>query len=300
MDNSPTSSRFDSHRKAGIILVALSGICWGVISLFIRKLAALGFSSMDIAALRSILACLILLCTVLCLDREALKLRLKDAWCMAGCGLASITLFNCCYFFALQHTTVNIAVVLLYTSPIFISVLSHFCFREPFGKRQILALIIVTLGCILVTGAWNGGGLSTLTPKVLLAGLGSGLFYGLYSIFGRCAQNRGYSSLAITLWSFIFSGTVSLFILDWKNSYSIIIQTPSAGLVIVGLTIICTILPYCLYTEGLKRLPASLAAIIATSEPVVGTLVGLIAFHESLAWNSIVGMVLVLAAMIIG
>jgi len=281
-------------------LVLFAGASWGVMSLFIRRLAAIGFSSLEIAACRSILACLILLCIVSIVEPKALRLRLKDAWCMFGCGVISISLFNLNYFYTLQHTTVNIAVTLLYTSPVFVAILSHFFLKEPFGKRNVIALAVVTLGCAMVSGLFSSSDLGTLTPKVFVMGLASGFFYSLFSIFGRFAQNRGYSSLSITLWAFIFSAVVFLFFMDWPHVTSCVSQHPSALLLAVGLAVISTILPYCTYTEGLKRLPASLAAIIATSEPIIGTLVGLLVFHEALSWDAILGMFLVLGAMFIG
>ena len=299
---STTSDSIDASasRRKGMALVLFAGASWGVISLFLRRLASLGFTPMEIAAARSILACLILLCIVACVEPKALRLRLKDAWCMFGCGVVSISFFNLNYFYTIQHTTVNIAVTLLYTSPVFVAILSRIFLKEPFGKRKLAALVSVTIGCALVSGMFNSNALRTLTPQVFLMGLASGFFYSLFSIFGRFAQDRGYSSLAITLWAFIFSAIVFTFFMDWQHVAHCVSQSPSSLFFAVGLALVSTILPYCAYTEGLKHLPASLAAIVATSEPIVGTLVGLLVFHEALSWDAILGMFLVLGAMFIG
>lgn len=284
-----------NKKRQGMILVLVAGICWGLIGLPVRALSGMGLGAFDITALRAAFTGLALLTVVPAINPKAMKIRLRDLWCMAGCGLASVTLFNICYFATIQRTSIGIAVILLYTSPIFVTVLSHFCFGESFKKTTAIALVLVIIGCVLVSGVLDndGGGLSL--PS-LLTGLGSGLCYALYSIFGRYAQQRGYSSIAITFWAFIFAGTAALFLLDWQTTLPIL-RTASPWLPLTSLVLVSTIIPYCAYTAGLRLLPPSTAAITATIEPVVGTLVGIIAFGETLTWGTLAGMALIIGAL---
>ena len=282
-----------SNRFKGISLVLVAGTSWGLIGLFARSLSRIGLGALDITALRGFFTGLALLATIPLANPKAMKVRLRDIWCMAGCGIASITFFNICYFATLQRTSIGIAVVLLYTSPVFVTVLSHFCFGEVFRKKTFIALALVTAGCVLVSGITGSGGLTFCS---LLTGLGSGFCYALYSIFGRFAQQRGYSSIAITLWSFIFAATAALFIMDWRNVLPIL-GTRSPWLPLAGLVLVSTILPYFTYTAGLRLLPPSTAAITATIEPVVGTLVGIVVFGESLTASAIAGMALIIGAL---
>ncbi|MBQ7651932.1 MAG: EamA family transporter [Victivallales bacterium] len=284
-----------STSTKGILLTLLAGTLWGLISLFVRKLSALGLSSIDITALRSFFAGLVLLASVPLIDMNALKVKARDIWCLAGCGIVSISLFNICYFAAIQLTTVNISVVLLYTSPIFITLFSCIFFGERFTRWKLLSLVMVMLGCILGSGMLSDGEMR-LSPLGLLLGLASGLFYGLYSIFGRFAQQRGYSSLSITLWSFIFSGAASMLFLNYTRVMHVL-TNPQSWLALAGLVLFATILPYCAYTAGLRLLPPSVAAITVAVEPVVGTLVGTLFFREPLPIAAIIGMILIIAAM---
>ncbi|MBR4222493.1 MAG: EamA family transporter [Victivallales bacterium] len=286
-----------TSRHKGMLLALLAGSCWGIISLFIRRLNAIGFSALDIAALRSILTALALLAAIPCTKGKPLRLKLRDIWCVAGCGILSITLFNCCYFATMQRSTVNVAVVLLYTSPVFVTLLSCAFFGERFTRRKLLALAMVVLGCVFVSGVIGSGG--RLTPTVLCLGLCSGLFYALYSIFGRFAQQHGLDSFKITLWTFIFAGFAALFYLNWGNSLPQLC-TPLSWLCLAGLVLISTILPYYTYTAALKLLQPSTAAIVVAIEPVVGSLVGILIFHEPVSASALVGMVLIIGAMFVG
>ena len=286
-----------TSRHKGVLLALLAGASWGIISLFIRRLNAIGFSARDVAALRSILTALVLLATVPFTTGKPLHLKLCDAWCVAGCGILSITLFNCCYFATMQRTTVNIAVVLLYTSPVFVTLLSCAFFGEHFTRRKLLALAMVRVGCVFVSGVIGSGG--RLTPVILCLGLCSGLFYALYSIFGRFAQHHGLDSFKITLWTFIFAGFAALFYLNWGNSLPLL-SNLSSWLALVGLVLISTILPYYTYTAALKLLQPSTAAIVVAIEPVMGSLVGILLFHEPVSASALVGMALVIGAMFVG
>lgn len=286
-----------SARKTGILLVLTAGCSWGVMGIFVRQLVKAGLTPVDIAALRAVGTLLVLGTSLALADREAFKVRFRDLWCMAGCGILSITCFNICYFSAIRYTTVNIAVVLLYTSPAFVMLMAAVCFKEKLTFRKIAVLLMVMLGCVLVSGVFSNGG--SLSPKVLLLGIGSGFCYALYTIFGRYAQNKGYKGAAITLWTFIFAGGAGFFILDWHKIWQI---AGSGGwqfwILLTGLVLVVTVLPYCTYTAGLKRLTPSTSAIVATVEPLVGTLTGILCFHEPLTLSAVSGMILIIGAVL--
>ena len=66
-----------------------------------------------------------------------------------------------------------------------------------------------------------------------------------------------------------------------------------------GLGVVCTLVPYLLYTAGLKHLEPSKAAIFATIEPLVGSALGILAYGESVGIQKIAGMVLILLAVVL-
>jgi drug/metabolite transporter (DMT)-like permease len=59
------------------------------------------------------------------------------------------------------------------------------------------------------------------------------------------------------------------------------------------------VLPFVLYTKGLSQLETSRAAIIATLEPVVATIIGIFLFKESISIIKIIGIALVIVAIAI-
>ena len=60
------------------IFIIIAGILWGIISVFVTSLKSIGFSSMEVVALRVSFSAIILLIYLLVTDRSKLKIKLKD------------------------------------------------------------------------------------------------------------------------------------------------------------------------------------------------------------------------------
>ena len=63
--------------------------------------------------------------------------------------------------------------------------------------------------------------------------------------------------------------------------------------------VITAVIPFLCYTLGLENVEAGKAGIMATIEPLVATLVGVIVFSEPITFLSGLGILLILAAVII-
>lgn len=276
------------------LYIITAAICWGLIGLFVRTLAAQGFSSMQIVALRSLAAAICVTLPLLRSGRAALRIRLRDLWLFAGTGICSLVFFNYCYFKAMQQTSLAVAALLLYTAPVFVMLMSLLCFGEAFTRTKALALLLTFSGCACVTGVF--GSSLTLTLSGLLYGLGSGFGYALYSIFGKYAV-RKYSSLTITAFTFYLALAASwpLADFDYQRLGLAAIDLPSI-VSVLGLGLLCAVLPYLLYTKGLEQIEAGQASILATIEPFVAAAVGVIFFAEALTPVKIIGLGLIFAA----
>ena len=67
----------------------------------------------------------------------------------------------------------------------------------------------------------------------------------------------------------------------------------------LGLIAVTTVLPYILYTRGLAGLESGKAAILASIEPVVAALVGVLAFGEPMDLGIVGGLVCIVASVVI-
>jgi len=276
-----------------MISTVLAGILWGCISLFLKPLIGAGFSSFQVLAFRGVISAFFMFFFLLIKDKKLLKIKIKDIWIFLGTGVVSLTFFSLCYFYTIVESGAGIAVILLYTSPIFVLLLSALIFKEKITSVKIIALVMTFAGCILVSGL---GGNNSLSLKGFLIGLCAGLGYALYSIFSRFALKK-YDSLTVTFYTFVFSGLSSL---PFCHPLEILSLAASKNLLLLaGISLICTVLPYIFYTYGLSGLENSKAAIFVTVEPLVGTLVGVFIWHEELSLVKAIGIILIFAAVIL-
>ncbi len=282
--------------KKSVFCVLLSGILWGLITIFIKRLSKGGLDAMNISFIRMIVSAPLFTAFLLIKDREKMKINPKDIPLFIGTGIISVVLFNSAYFYTMIHSQASIAVVLLYTSPVFIMILSAIIFREKITLRKTAALILTLCGCVFVAGFIGNG--YKITPLILLTGLGSGLFYGLYTIFGRFALKK-YDTLTVNAYTFIFGLIGSAAVGKPVQTVRVISAEPELLLWCAGIGIFCTILPYFFYTKGLEGLDSGKAAIIVAVEPLVGSLLGMVVYHEPHTPLKIAGIALILTAIVL-
>ena len=279
-------------KYAPMAAVITAGVLWGVISFFIRALNAAGLDAMEIGFIRLAVAAPVFTAVTAVSAKDKLKIRPRDLWMFAGTGIISIVLFNTLYFYTMIHAQASVAVVLLYTSPVFIMLLSAVIFKEKITAAKLIALLMTVAGCTLVAGLSGSSGLSAVT---LITGLASGLFYGLYTIFGRFALDR-YDPMTVTVFTFIMGAAGSAPIGKPAHVVRTVAGDGKLILLCLGIGVICTVLPYFLYTWGLSGMESGKAAILVAVEPLVGAVIGMTFFHESAGIVKLIGMALIIGA----
>ena len=285
-------------KKLAPVFVLSAGTLWGVMGVFVRKLGTYGFSPLQIACLRILFGALLFLLITGVFQRDLLKIRLRDMGLFLGMGLLSLLLFTVCYFTTISLASLSVAAILLYTSPIWVMLMSAVCFREKITRRKLLCAAMAFGGCVLVSGI---GSAASLSPMVIVTGLLSAVGYGLYSIFGTFAL-RKYQPLTVTTYAFLFGAAGALLLCNPAQIARVICESGQPGRLVLLITVtafVTAVLPYLLYTVGLSRMRASAAAIMASIEPVVATAAGALVFGEALTLSAFTGIALVLGAIVV-
>ena len=281
---------------AGDILIIIAGLFWGSMGIFVHRLNDLGFTSIQVACLRLTMAGILFALILLIKDPKGFKIKVKDIPLFLALGLVSILFFTCCYFTAIRLMTMSTAAILLYTSPIWVMILAIIFLKEKFSLQKGIALILAFAGCVLVSGF--GG---KVTAIGILVGLGSGLGYGLYSIFGTFALKK-YSTFTVTCYTFLIAGFGSVFISDPADLISKISAVDNKlsffGFVLLT-SIVTAVIPFLLYTLGLNKTTAGRAAVLATVEPAAATLFGFFVMKETVGPVAVIGILLVFAAIVV-
>lgn len=284
-------------QKLAPLLVAAASVLWGILFVFVRKLSEADFSAMDVVCVRAYGSVAVLFPGLFVANRKLLKVRVKDSWCFVGTGVFSIVFFSYCYFRNVQVSSAAFASILMYTSPVWVTLLSMIFFKEKMNRSKWIALVMALVGCVLVSGMIGGAG--AVSVQGILLGLGSGIGYGLYSIFGRFALNKGYHPMTVSAYTFLLACVGVLPFVSVSSIINKFVQNPVLLVPALCMAVLSTAMSFSLYTLGLAHMEPGRAAVLATLEPIVSTVVGVALYQESISVTMFAGIVLVLVSSII-
>lgn len=261
-------------------------VSFGTLPLFVRHIAV---SSGELALYRAALAAALIGAYLLASGRRVPLASCKKELPLlllsgAAMGVNWILLFE-----AYRYTTVAVATLSYYFTPVLVTVASPFLFHERLTTRQVVCFIGSTLGLALVTGV-SGMGRSDATGVLL--GLGAAVFYASVVLANKLI--RGVEGIHRTFVQFLgvivalapyvaATGGITLGALDATGWCCLLI----VGLFHTGVT-------YCLYFSSLWELPGQEAAILSYIDPMVAVLVSVTLLREPLTAGQAVGGLLIL------
>jgi drug/metabolite transporter (DMT)-like permease len=198
-----------------------------------------------------------------------------------------------CFFSAYQHTSVAIAVLTHYLTPLLVALFAPLMTDEKFEPKTLLAAGLSFVGLITLLEPWRG---SLRSEDLLGAGLGalSALFYASNVI----VQKRISSVFSAPQFLF-FHGLVAVPLLVSRVPHpqaafaqlsENAIRWLSAGSLLLGAG--CGLV----FLLGLRRVRASHASMLTLMEPLVAVLVGAVLMGQGLRPMTVLGGVLVLVS----
>ena len=277
-----------------MFLIFIAGILWGIIGIFVNELNSLGASSAQTCFLRMFSGFLIMTFAALVKNKKNFfSIDKKTLLICAGLGLISHGFFNICYTASIKLNGMGIACVLMYSAPVFTAIASGIFFHEKISGLKIFALFLNILGCVLTV---TGGNLDAENFSLtgILAGIGTGFCYGMAAIFGKAGEKTDAS--IISAYSYFFAA-IFLFIFNTPSFENINIKILSAGF-LYGL--IPTSAAYMIYYNGLKKIrDTSKVPVIASIEPIVAVLIGIVLYNEQVKAANFIGVAVVFLSIVI-
>jgi drug/metabolite transporter (DMT)-like permease len=206
--------------------------------------------------------------------------------------LNTVTMFT--YFSAIKHTGIPVAVLLLYTAPIYVTLLSPLLLKEHVTLRDMLALTLSISGILLAVNPLNIYGSTASYDGNYITGILFGLFSGLSygcSIMTMNYLKETYSAVGQMFWSTAVSLAL---LLPFGISVSGPVLLENLGL-LIPLGIIATALASLLYLRGVARIKAQTAAVLSLLEPVSSICFCCMLLGEPVQPNTIGGCLFILA-----
>lgn len=285
------------EKKKGYLMVLTAGIMWGTIGLFTTELSRYGLSSSLIAFLRLASGTLLLgVVMLITRGKSIFRMDLRGLFWCALLGVFAEALFNISYTCAVTEAGMAVGAVLLYTAPIFVSVMSRLFFRETITKNKLAALGLNVVGCAL---AVTGGSLAGLQIPVmgLVTGLAAGFFYGTFTIISTAAL-KDYEPLTVLFYGMLIgAGILGAVSRPWQILPHILDLKVLA--VVAGYGLIPTCAAYALYMVGLsKELETSRVPVICSVEIVAAALIGTMILSQEISLGKLAGIFLILLSIV--
>jgi drug/metabolite transporter, DME family len=274
---------------AGVGLVMLAAICWGISGGIADILMTRGWDPVVISFYRGAVGFICFFVWFIFRFRQnwTFSPRLYIWSILAGVGVAGNFTF---YFLSIKASSIAVAATLMYTAPVFVLLISFLLRIERSTWFKWGCISGVLMGIILLTGAYNTESIS-VSFLGAAAGLAAGLSYALF-IFGfKNASSSGKPQTTLTI--AFFSLCLILFLFT-NTSETVAVLTSSdigwfllLGLVGAGISFI-------FYVIGIRRTAPSTASMVAMVEPVTASLFGVLLLGDHLTLIQLLGMLVIL------
>lgn len=228
-------------------------------------------------------------------NRSELRLKnpKRDLLFLIPFGALALAGMHFSYFKAIETSNVTTAILLEYLAPVLTLFYGVVILRHKVSWQMPAGVVLSILGCAIVVGAFNKGGL-LISNAGLIWGLIAALFFALYSTMGGRASLR-YTPFTLLFYGLFFAAIMWLIVLGPRQVIAAF-SSPRVALAIVVIACISTILPFGAYLHALKYISPTHATIAAMIEPVVAALGSWFLFKEPITWSLALGGIIILGA----
>ena len=288
------SLRF-SNQTTRYLGVAGAALLWASPGVAGKALFAGGMAPLALVQLRVTLAAGLLLVAFLARSPELLRIRRRDVPYFLVLGGGAMALVQATYFYAISKIHVAAAILLQYTSPLWIAGFAALFWGERLTPTKIASLGLALAGAYLVVGGYDVQ-FVTLNRAGLAAALFSGVCFATYSLLGERGMHR-YSPWTVLFYALAFA-SLTLHILHQPFHYLYARYSPAQWLGIAYVAVAGTLVPFGLYFVGVNHIRSTRASITATLEPIAAAGFALLILGETLSPLQTLGGALVISAVI--
>lgn len=269
-------------------MVSAAACLWGTWSLFFRPAERHGNVS---AALETFLVfgTTFVVSSPFALRERPRASRPVGAWLLVALIGVTDALNAMFFFWAMQKTTLAVAVLTHYTAPVLVAILAPVVLGERVTKSALGVVALAFTGLVVLLEPWRDS-----TPDLTRGaafGLASAVFFAA-SLLGIKRVGRHFRAFEILAWH-MPTALVTLWLFLPAGAFAI----PQASLgwlaaACVGPGALASVLFY----KGVVHLEANRASVLMLMEPLTAVLVGVVVWNEVPRPLSALGAILVLVA----
>lgn len=278
-------------KNIGILVVFLATVFLSTKSIWAKLIYLDSLSPLNVLVCRAVLSLPFFLIPMIRFDWNSVNKSKVFKYSFLGAILyvsSSIT-----DFIGLLYISASLERAVLFTFPIYVFLLSSDLSRITFSK--VVLIVSTVLGLAIMFNPTVDNHLTDTLIGISLVFL-SAIFWALFIIYSKRAVSNISSTIFTSTYMCITTVLLLLgFIIDSKNFTTFSTLQTHTMLYLVFLAIFCSIIPSYLMSFGLKRINASLAAVISAMGPIVTLALDVVILNHNLALNEIIGAIIVTA-----
>lgn len=290
----------------GYFYALLAAFLFGANGSVSKVIIQSGFSAMQLTQMRVLGAAVISGLVLLLLDKKSFYLPKKQWPIIVILGVVGVAMLQVTYAFAIELLPVGIALLLEYLAVLLVALVAFFFFKEKVRLRLWVAIGFVMVGLVVVAEIWA----STLNPTGVVWGLLAAVSLATYFLVGE-KQLKTISPLALSFWTMsiaaVFWAPLSgWWQLEWADFAAVASVGSGEDAIVLPLwaffawnVILGSFAPFLLSLSALKRLSATAAGIVATSEIAFAFITAWLWLQEQLTVLQIVGASIVLCGIVV-
>lgn len=283
-----TSSKF-------IILITIATIAAFGLSWPIMKLALQDIPPIWLGVVRLGIATLVLFVILIC-SRKKFWPTYKDIPLILSVGLLQMGVFVVLVGLGLQHVEAGRSAILVYTTPLWVTPIAIFIFKESFHTLTLIGLAIGVIGMLCLfnplTFNWQDSAALQGNALLLLAAFAWACVI-LHLRFGK--QHR--SALELLPWQMLLATLflgISAFVLE---PAPIIHWSTPLVMQLSYISLFATAFAYWGVIEVSRRLPAVTTSLVFLAVPVIGLISSACILGERITLNTSIAVLLILAGL---
>ena len=278
-------------KNIGILVVFLATVFLSTKSIWAKLIYLDSLSPLNVLVCRAVLSLPFFLIPMIRFDWNSVNKSKVFKYSFLGAILyvsSSIT-----DFIGLLYISASLERAVLFTFPIYVFLLSSDLSRITFSK--VVLIVSTVLGLAIMFNPTADNHLIDTLIGILLVLL-SAIFWALFIIYSKRAVSNISSTIFTSTYMCITTVLLLLgFIIDSKKFTTFSTLQTHTMIYLVFLAIFCSIIPSYLMSFGLKRINASLAAVISAMGPIVTLALDVVILNHNLALNEIIGAIIVTA-----
>lgn len=278
-------------KNIGILVVFLATVFLSTKSIWAKLIYLDSLSPLNVLVCRAVLSLPFFLIPMIRFDWNSVNKSKVFKYSFLGAILyvsSSIT-----DFIGLLYISASLERAVLFTFPIYVFLLSSDLSRITFSK--VVLIVSTVLGLAIMFNPTVDNHLTDTLIGISLVLL-SAIFWALFIIYSKRAVSNISSTIFTSTYMCITTVLLLLgFIIDSKNFTTFSTLQTHTMIYLVFLAIFCSIIPSYLMSFGLKRINASLAAVISAMGPIVTLALDVVILNHNIALNEIIGAIIVTA-----